>query len=419
MAGTFDPHTQYLPQKAKESFQTQMGGEYAGLGVGVGYDLDFERVIITGTFDGGPAARSGIEKFDAIEGIRVLGKNDELVDATEMDATEFSDTVKGKKGQEICLVVKNYEKNTAEREVCFEREIIQAAKQSTKLDTYKSGDKTLGVLRILSFYHNPQKQRGVSNDVRELLQKQKLDGLVVDLRYNGGGALIEAEALAGLFLNGGSVLKMEGNGQVQNYEDPDPAEFYDMPLVVLINSYSASASEIFAAAIQDYDRGIVVGGKSFGKGTVQRIYNVVGGSGFKVTVAGFYRVTGQSTQFNGVVPDIKISQYVDTDEGERKLDNALELPAAAPMTYRSLAMVDDRKLEQMRANSQRRIASNINFSKIDQAKERDRKINEEPISLNLEKRKALQKQIEDFNNTYEDQGDAVLNEAKSILEDYL
>ena len=419
MALVLDPHTTYLPQRAKENQQRMNEGEYAGIGINLGYDLDNERVIITNVYQAGPAGKAGIEKDDAIEGFRAKGKGDRLQDATDMDVEDFSKSIRDKKGVEVCIVVKNYEKNTDARELCMVRDNIKTAQETTKLETYQSNGKTIGVLKIKTFYHNPRTSKGLTDDVRALLQKQKVDALIVDLRFNLGGSLLEAQHLTGLFMDGGPIVKIVGNGQIQRLMDLDPGEYYDMPLMVLTNSYSASASEIFAAAVKDYNRGIIVGSKTYGKGTVQQMYNTQTGSAFKVTTHGFYRVTGKSTQFGGVEPDIRISQYMDNFKGERTLETAIELESQPPMSYKPLAPLDQRKISQMQANSRRRVASNIIFSKMEEARERNEALNAQPLSLVLDVRKGLQKQIESFNNSYENRGDSVLEEAKNIMNEYL
>ena len=342
---TYDPHTNYLSPENAENFDINMSLSLEGIGAVL--QSDKEHVKIVRLVPAGPAEKSKqLKPADRIVG--VAQGNKEMVDVIGWRLDEVVKLIRGPKGSVVRLEVipaSNAPNDQSSKVVSITREAVkleeQAAKKSVlKLD-HEGRSYKLGVIEIPAFYldfkayrSGDPEYKSTTRDVRKLLselQKEKVDGVVIDLRNNGGGSLQEATELTGLFIDKGpTVLVRNSDGRVDVLADEDSGTYYKGPMAVLVNRLSASASEIFAGAMQDYHRALILGGQTFGKGTVQTIQPLNHGE-LKLTLAKFYRVSGQSTQHQGVLPDIPYPAVVDTQEiGESALPAAMPWDRIAP-----------------------------------------------------------------------------------------
>jgi carboxyl-terminal processing protease len=358
-ARTFDPHSSYFSARNSEEYRIQMSLSYEGIGATL--QTSDEYVSIVNLFPGGPAAVAG-----------TLGVNDRITAIAqgpepfqEVIGWRLDDVVqliRGKGGTQVRLQLlpAGASPGTPEKVIELTRGKVtlegQAAKKQRKLVTRNGKQLNLGVISVPGFYQDVQAQsqgdenyRSTTRDVRRLLEELRkegsFDGLILDLRGDGGGFLPEATALTGLFIDEGPVVQLKDTtGRVEVLDDPIPGIVYDGPLVVLVDRLSASASEIFAGAIQDYKRGYVVGQRTFGKGTVQNLVPLdrwtqrpVDGQ-LTITIGKFYRVTGESTQHRGVEPDILLPSPISLDEvGESSLEAALPWDRIAAAPFRAFA----------------------------------------------------------------------------------
>ncbi|MBN7820572.1 carboxy terminal-processing peptidase [Bowmanella yangjiangensis] len=333
-ARTIEAHTSYLSPRNAERFQMDMNLSFEGIGA-VLQSLD-DHTVIRSIVPGGPADLSKqIKPEDRIVG--VAQEDDEFVDVVGWRLDEVVDLIKGPKGSVVRLqLLKGAASDSATPEVVsLTRDKIKLEDRAAKSEVYvpdtgpNRGQK-LGVISIPSFYNN------LHEDVRkelDSLKSENVEGVIVDLRGNGGGSLTEATQLTGLFIDKGPVVQIRDSaGRIREERDNDGIVYYDGPLTVLVDRYSASASEIFAAAMQDYGRALIVGEQTFGKGTVQqhrglgRIYDLYDNplGSVQITIAKFYRINGGSTQHKGVVPDILFPSAIEPSEwGESREENAL------------------------------------------------------------------------------------------------
>lgn len=347
-ARTLDPHSSYMSPRHSEEYRIQMSLSYQGIGASL--QLDEEYVTVLGIIPGGPAAIDG--RMKPKDRIIAVGQGDDgsMVDVIGWQLDEVVQLIRGASGTMVRLQI--LPGDTAPGEADYELDLVrdkikleeQAAKSSV-LDIERDTQSfRVGIIEVPSFYQDfDARSRGekdfvsTTRDVRRLIEElegENVDGLVIDLRGNGGGHLSEATSLSGLFIESGPVVQLrDTNGRIEVLKDPEPSTVYDGPLVVLVDRYSASASEIFAAAIQDYRRGVVIGQQTFGKGTVQNLYvldqytrkDLEPGLGqLTLTIGKYYRVTGDSTQHRGVIPDIELPSLLDTnDVGESSRPGAL------------------------------------------------------------------------------------------------
>jgi len=342
-ARSIEAHTSYLSPRNAERFQMEMNLSFEGIGAVLLSEDDY--TVIRSVVPGGPADLSNnIKPEDKIVG--VAQGRDEFVDVIGWRLDEVVELIKGPKGSVVKLqVVKGSSESTVPVVVMLTRDKIKLEDRAAKSEVYtpKDGpnkDQKLGVISIPSFYNNLHKD--VIKEI-DSLNDQGVRGIIVDLRGNGGGSLTESTLLSGLFIDKGPVVQIrDGAGRIRLEKDVDGKVFYDGPLTVLVDRYSASASEIFAAAMQDYNRALILGEQTFGKGTVQqhrplgRIYdlyeNPLGSVQF--TIAKFYRINGGSTQHKGVVPDILFPSVIDhADWGESQEENALPWDSIARANY--------------------------------------------------------------------------------------
>lgn len=376
---SFDPHTSYFSPSTSENFKIAMSQSLEGIGASLQRDSDYTKVAEL--VPGGPAFKSKeLHKNDRIIGV-AQGKEGEMVDVIGWRLDEVVKLIRGPKGTVVRLQILPAVEglNALPTEISLVRDKIKLEEQAAKKEIIKVNKDNraynIGVITIPTFYMdfeeaqkgNPN-YRSTTRDVKALiteLEREGIDGLVIDLRYNGGGSLTEAIELSGLFIEDGPVVQVKNaNGSIEIAEDPDPSLFYDGPLGVLTNRFSASASEIFAGAIQDYNRGVVIGEQSYGKGTVQNLLDLErflpgakGGSGqVKVTLAKFYRVTGSSTQHKGVTPDVELPSVFSADEfGESSQPSALPWDRIASADFNATKMVPNSVLEELKSQYQKRL----------------------------------------------------------------
>lgn len=369
---SIEPHTSFMSPRTSENFDISMRLSLQGIGAVLRSDNEY--TLIQRTVPGGPAARSGeLHAGDRIVGV-AQGEDGEMEDVVGWRLQDVVDLIRGPKDSVVRLAVipKRAGAEGPSKEVVIVRDKIkledQAAKSSVVEGLPGMGDLRIGVIEVPAFYRDFRAQaageldfRSTTRDVRKLLQAlegEGVDGIVIDLRGNGGGSLTEATQLTGLFIDSGPVVQVkDATGQIDIEKDTDPEQVYDGPLAVLVDRNSASASEIFAGAIQDYQRGLIIGEPTFGKGTVQTLVDlsrfIKGDQNLgrlRLTMAQFFRINGGSTQHRGVMPDIVYPTAKGAAEhGERALDNALPWASIRPVEHRfaglsSVAGLRDRHL---------------------------------------------------------------------------
>ncbi|WP_281686427.1 carboxy terminal-processing peptidase [Pseudomonas citronellolis] len=408
-AQTYDPHTQYLSPDSAENFDINMSLSLEGIGAVLQSDNDYVKVVRL--VPAGPAEKSKqIATSDKIIGV-AQGKG-EMVDVVGWRLDEVVKLIRGPKGSQVRLEVipaSNAPNDQTSKIVTITREAVkledQAAKKSEITLDHDGRSYKLGVIDVPAFYLDFKAYRAgdpnyksTTRDVKKLigeLQKDKVDGIVIDLRNNGGGSLQEATELTGLFIDQGpTVLVRNSDGRVDVLNDDEGKAFYTGPMTVLVNRLSASASEIFAGAMQDYHRALIVGGQTFGKGTVQTIQPLNHGE-LKLTLAKFYRVSGQSTQHQGVIPDIAYPSIVDDKEiGESALPDSMPWDTIRPVLS---AQSDPFKpfLDQLKTQHDARTANNADFVYARQRLALAQELmKEKTVSLNEAKRRAQQSSIE-------------------------
>lgn len=413
----YDPHTNYMSPRSADVFKQQMSLSLEGIGARLQTDNDYTKVseIITG----GPADKSKLVGVnDRIIGV-AQGADGEMVDVIGWRIDDVVKLIKGPKGTTVKLQILPAETGVtgASKVISLVRDKIKLEDQQAKKSVinYEKNGKLLklGVITLPSFYMDfDAYQKGDPNytsttrDVQRLiaeLQAEKIDGLAVDLRNNGGGALAEAIELTGLFIKDGPVVQVKNSAnKVEVGKDDDPKVAYNGPLVVLTNRFSASASEIFAGAIQDYHRGVIIGESTYGKGTVQTVVDLkrfinapddeVGE--LKITFQKFYRVTGSSTQHKGVTPDINLPTALNPEQfGESSSQSALPWDEIKGTLYQKTPMVNDRTLASLNKLYQQRLLEDAQLKRfVSETAETRKSYLETKISLNEATRK---KEIEE------------------------
>jgi carboxyl-terminal processing protease len=409
-ARTFDPHSSYFSPHNSEEYRIQMSLNYEGIGASLEQVDDY--VTIRNVIEGGPAAVAGtLSPNDRIIGVG-QGKEGGVTDVIGWRLDDVVQLIRGKAGTIVRLQVlpAGAAPGSAEKMLPFVRNKVtlenQAAHKEVKTVVRNGRTLKVGVITVPGFYQDiaaqsagDQNYRSTTRDVLRLINELKaenIDGLVLDLRGDGGGYLPEATALTGLFIDHGPVVQLKDTtGRLEVLDDPEPAAAYDGPLAVLVDRFSASASEIFAGAIQDYHRGLILGQRTFGKGTVQNLvpldrWSQHPTSGqLTVTIGKFYRVTGESTQHRGVEPDVPLPSLIDMKEvGESALEAALpwdrisgvpfqqSANSALPIPISTLASEEDVRAQ--RDPDYRWLVSDI--AAVDQVRE------EKTVSLNLKMR---------------------------------
>ncbi|EOX3981256.1 carboxy terminal-processing peptidase [Vibrio alginolyticus] len=387
-----DPHTSYLSPRNAEQFQSEMNLSLEGIGAVLQMTDDY--TVIRSFVVGGPASKSKqLGEGDRITGVGQDGE--EIVDVIGWRLDDVVQLIKGPKGTKVKLQILPEGNDAKSYIVTIVRDKVRLEDRAVKSEIIEKDGKKIGILEVPSFYV------GLSKDTDKLLAELKtknVDGVIVDLRNNGGGALTEATALTGLFIKEGPVVQVRDSyGRIKVNADTDGKVSYDGPLTVLINRYSASASEIFAAAMQDYNRAIILGENSFGKGTVQQhrslnhIYDLFDKElGYvQYTIQKFYRIDGGSTQNRGVAPDISYPTPIEASEtGESVEDNALPWDQIDKAQYQTFPS-NDALVEKLTALHNKRISDEMEFRFINEDIEKYRKEKDDnTLSLNEKVRKA-------------------------------
>jgi carboxyl-terminal processing protease len=412
----YDPHTNYYPPEDKANFDISMTGKLEGIGATLterdGY-IKVERIV-----PGSASYRQGeLKAGDLI--IKVAQGAAEPVDVVDMKLDDAIQLIRGKKGTEVRLTVKKPDGSIKIIPIIREVVVIEESYARSAIIDFEG--KKIGIIQLPSFYADfSEKGRGrhSSQDVyMELLKLQDAgaQGIMLDLRNNGGGSLADAIDMGGLFIKEGPIVQVrEPRGMVDAPGDPDPNIVYDGPLLILTNAYSASASEILAAAMQDYKRALIVGSKStFGKGTVQTFVPIGGGSsgdfpkGFgqlKVTIQKFYRINGGTTQLNGVTPDVVIPDIYDgIPQGEREMNHHLAYDKIKPANYIPYSAPHTTRFEAVSQAAKSRISASEHFSNVQKRAKSLAAMRESYTwSLNLKKYAAQQKALKDEEKRYSD-----------------
>lgn len=372
VAHNMDPHSSYLSPRQSEEYRIQMSLSYDGIGASLQLDGDY--VEVTNIIPGGPAQIDGqLKPEDRITAVGEEGS--ELVDVIGWRLDDVVQKIRGPGGTRVRLqVLPAGATPGSEKTIELIRDKIKLDEQRAKKDLleipFNGRNYRIGVINVPSFYQDfaarssgADDYTSTSRDVTKLIEEFKadggIDGLVMDLRANGGGHLSEATELSGLFIERGPIVQLrETRGTIQQLDDPSPTAVYGGPLAVLVDRFSASASEIFAAAIQDYDRGVIIGQQTFGKGSVQNLFPLdrlmrgTDNGQLTLTIGKYYRVTGESTQHRGVIPDIELPSMVDAETvGESTRDTALPWDRIQPTRFRPAptltAAIDDLRAHQV------------------------------------------------------------------------
>ncbi|PWU03960.1 MAG: tail-specific protease [Bacteroidetes bacterium] len=410
ITGTMDPHTTFFPPVEKRSFDEFMSGRFYGIGASL--RLDDGNIKIATIMNGSPAYKSGqLEVGDIITKVGQGAADPE--DLTGFDVEDAVKLIRGNKGTEVKLTLKKADGTN--KVVSLIRDEIVLDETFAKSAIVNEGSRKIGYISLPDFYADWERPNGArcAEDVAKEIEKlkaQKVDGIVLDLRNNGGGSLYDVIQMVGLFIQDGPVVQVRDREGVPTVlKDRDKSVLYNGPFTVLVNELSASASEIFAAAIQDYKRGIIIGSQTYGKGTVQRNISLDnfgqgapvasstedagGGLGtVKLTLQKFYRINGGSTQLRGVTPDIIIPDRYDYLEFREK-DNpdALKWDEIQKANY--TPWTSDVSIPTVKSTEDDRIKTNKNFEEIKKSTELLAKLNDKEYSLNLKKFQAEQKEI--------------------------
>jgi len=413
-AHTLDPHSSYFSPRNSEEYRIRMSLSYFGIGASLQTEDDYVRIV--NIIPGGPASVDGsLKPEDKIIGV-AQGEDGSIVDVIGWRLDDVVDLIRGPADTTVRLQiipagslpgVSNKELSLVRGQVKLEE---QAAKSSVISVPRDGRDWSIGVIEVPSFYRDYQalsngdkNYTSTTRDVKRLiseLEEQGVDGLIIDLRDNGGGHLTEATALSGLFIDNGPVVQLRNsNGRISRLDDPDPVArvAYNGPLAVLVNRFSASASEIFAAAIQDYARGVIIGQETFGKGTVQNLYSLdqylqqeddKGFGQLTLTIGKYYRVTGESTQHRGVNPDIRLPSPIDAEEiGESVRDSALPWDTIQTTRFRAGEPLDT-VIASLAANQSDRAKDDPNYQYLTRYIEDDRATRSlKAVSLNIQQRR--------------------------------
>lgn len=416
ITGIYDPHTEYFAPKEKKKFDQAMSGQFEGIGARL-MRTEMGQLKVSEIIKGSPSDKQG--ELKASDEIQKVGQGDaKPVDITEMEMDEAIELIKGKKGTEVRLTVKKADGTI--KVIPIIRDVIDMDETFAKSALLNNNKAKVGYIHLPSFYTdftgNGSGAHRCATDMRNEIEKLKKTGvksLIIDLRDNGGGSLQEVVMMAGLFFPKGPVVQVKDRvGHIKVMEDYNPDVVWDGPLAVMVNHGSASASEILAAALQDYKRAVIIGTPTFGKGTVQSFLDLDGYlmpqfdtikpiGQVKVTQQKFYRVNGGSTQLKGVTPNVLLPDlYALIDRGERELEYPMPWDEISKANYTEFTNINYDKLNK---NSIARIKKNEQFKAVeDFSKEYKAKRDESLVSLKLEKFRAEQKYWRDQNKKYED-----------------
>jgi carboxyl-terminal processing protease len=443
MTTSFDPHSDYMSPSTLENFNIQMRLELDGIGASLravdGY------TVVQNVIPGGAADKNGgLKPEDKIVGVGE-GTGGPMEDIVDMKLNDVVKKIRGKRGTVVRLKIDPAD-NSGPKTIAITRDRIELKDSEARSQIIPRGKKAdgtpyqIGVIQLPSFYMDMDGARlglpdykSTTRDVRKLLEDFKaknVDEVVVDLRWNGGGSLTEAVNMTGLFIDGGPVVQVKGpDGTTSPYKpSADEGFVWQGPLVVIINKFSASASEIFAGAIQDYGRGIIIGDHStHGKGTVQELKDLGAAlfrlqqgpnlGALKLTIQQFYRPDGDSTQNRGVVSDVELPALTtQLDVGERDLDYALKFSQVAALPHDNFHMVDSKIVDALRQRSQNRVAHSDYFAKVDKEIAQYKKIKDEK-TVTLNKEKFLKQRAElDNDKEQEKMFDAMSDPSRPVYE---
>lgn len=417
VANIYDPHTGYFPPKDKEDFDIQLSGQFEGIGASLREDEGYIKVVEI--IPGSASARQGeLQADDKILKV-AQGRDAEPVDAVGMNIDDVVKMIRGPKGSEVILTVRKIDGTTEDIAITRDVVILEETYAKSAVLHDEDGGPGIGYIHLPKFYvdfNNRNGRRAATDVAREIekLQQEDIEGIILDLRFNGGGALQDAIEMSGLFIDNGPIVQVKYRGyNPQILRDRDPSVQYDGKLIVLVNSYSASASEILAAAMQDYDRAVIVGSTStYGKGTVQTFVDldefVSGGSEMKplgqikLTTQKFYRINGDATQLKGVVPDIIIpDEYSLIDIGEKDYEHSMAWDRIDPVSYQVWDDPVSTQVGELQALSQARIADNNTFQLIRENAERFKaRQDREDYPLNLADYQAEVERLETESERY-------------------
>jgi len=432
MTHCLDPHSSYMSPQTLQDFQIQMAQQLEGIGARLRFDVDSGYTVVEEVIDGGAAAADGrLAKGDKITGVDPDGPRGpaQLVDVVEMKLTKVVDYIRGDSNTEVLLQVRTTEEGSDEvvvKDYVLTRQQVQIEDSDVEGKIIETGQwfdgrqEKIGILNIPSFYRDFGGAssgglfKSTSRDVKKVLRRfnqEGVDSLIVDLRWNGGGALTEAVEVTGLFIPDGPVVQVrEPGNSVRTLQDEDDQMQWKKPMVVVCNRLSASASEIFAGAIKDYRRGIVIGDRTtHGKGTVQNVMPVTTRfsreqrGALKLTISKFYRVNGDSTQNKGVVSDVVLPSLLNhRDIGEDSLDNALPFNRIQRANYGVFSsFLTDSMKHALAQQSAARVESNEDFGALNRAiAQYEKRKNRKSISLNEE---TLRREEEEIKREEEEQ----------------
>jgi len=406
LSNQFDPHSTYLSPRSAEDFDVNMSLKLNGIGALLGIEDDYTKII--SLVPGGPAEKSGkIKPEDRITKIRQIG-TDNYQDVIGWRIDEVVDLIRGEAGTEVEIEFISFDSSSdSTKLVTLKREEIKLEDRAAKSEIININNNKIGIIDLPSFYidfneyqNRVKDYRSSSNDVKKILNDfnaSNVDAVILDLRNNGGGALIEANKIIGLFVSSGPTVQVkQSRGYIQPYGASRAVQVWDKPMLVLVNRYSASASEIVAGAIQDYKRGFVVGQRTFGKGTVQSLESLSEGQ-IKITESKYYRINGMSTQNKGVIPDIELPVTWDIESvGESSYPTAMEWDVIRPYRHKKFKINPD-LIEKVIANYEFRLSDEPNLNYLKKVRDRyDLNKNKKKLSLNLEDRKTQKELRKDW-----------------------
>ena len=406
LSNQFDPHSTYLSPRSAEDFDVNMSLKLNGIGALLGIEDDYTKII--SLVPGGPAEKSGkINPEDRITKIRQIG-TDNYQDVIGWRIDEVVDLIRGEAGTEVEIEFISFDSSSdSTKLVTLKREEIKLEDRAAKSEIININNNKIGIIDLPSFYidfneyqNKVKDYKSSSNDVKKILNNfnaSNVDAVILDLRNNGGGALIEANKIIGLFVSSGPTVQVkQSRGYIQPYGASRAVQVWDKPMLVLVNRYSASASEIVAGAIQDYKRGFVVGQRTFGKGTVQSLDNLSEGQ-IKITESKYYRINGMSTQNKGVIPDIELPVTWDIEAvGESSYPTAMEWDVIRPYRHKKFKINPD-LIEKVIANYEFRLSEDPNLNYLKKVRDRyDLNKNKKKLSLNFEDRKTQKELRKDW-----------------------
>ena len=406
LSNQFDPHSTYLSPRSAEDFDVNMSLKLNGIGALLGIEDDYTKII--SLVPGGPAEKSGkINPEDRITKIRQIG-TDNYQDVVGWRIDEVVDLIRGEAGTEVEIEFISFDSSSdSTKLVTLKREEIKLEDRAAKSEIININNNKIGIIDLPSFYidfneyqNRVKDYRSSSNDVKKILNDfnaSNVDAVILDLRNNGGGALIEANKIIGLFVSSGPTVQVkQSRGYIQPYGASRAVQVWDKPMLVLVNRYSASASEIVAGAIQDYKRGFVVGQRTFGKGTVQSLESLSEGQ-IKITESKYYRINGMSTQNKGVIPDIELPVTWDIESvGESSYPTAMEWDVIRPYRHKKFNINPD-LIEKVIANYEFRLSEDPNLNYLKKVRDRyDLNKNKKKLSLNFEDRKTQKELRKDW-----------------------